>query len=271
MSEPLITFDDGQDGGSPDPTSAAPDPSSTPTAPSPEVLAERLAGLEAEKTQLEQRLHDKTSHADRLYQENQAANDLLRQAYKPKQTVEDLTSKIQRPVQPTPDQVIQNPHLAIQYADAMSRYTAEFVSARSTPIAAAAVQMAPIVQELAEFRKQAAIDDARGQLDTADQQAFDEALPKIEKTIAGAQWGAKLALSPRAWLTAYAGLGGARPVRTPSTPPPTVPTNTSPSHTSADPSDPSSAPPAYFVEWAKKAGRDPKEMWKRQQARRRPR
>ena len=61
--------------------------------------------------------------------------------------------------------------------------------------------------------------------------------------------------------------GGVRPVQTRPAAPPTAGVN----RDTPQPSDtPVSRIPPHIVDWAKKAGRDPKEMWKRMQARRRP-
>lgn len=270
MPEPAITFDDGETAPPADPAaSGQPEGEPSDSRPSIESLQAEITELRSANEKLDQRVRDNRAHSDQLYGENRAANELLREAYKPKQTVEDLTANIRRPERPSVDDIIQHPERALDYADAMAEYTAQFTAARMTPIASAAVQMAPLVKDLADFRREVAISEARESLEESEREAFDQALPNLKKTIGQAQWGAKLALSPKAWLTAYAGMGGSvRPVRAKSTPPPTVTPNAqTPSATTTT----NDAPvPRHIQVWAKQSGHTDggKEMWKRMQARR---
>lgn len=257
----------------------APPAAAEPAEESPEPSAgledvqSQIAELHKAKEELEQRLADNKAHSDRLFQENQAASKLLAEYIGGQDAAKEAREKVkfEAPEAPSADQLIQDPLQAVKYAEEYARRTAkhtrETLLADMQPFLQATAAMNPLVNGMVNHGQLTAIEKARATIDEAEHEAFDAAISEIATALKNSPngTGAVLSLNPQSWIKGYRMVGGtAAPVRAKSPRPQTVQPSRQPASESGRSSE---KIPPHMVQWAKQAGRDPKEFYARHQAR----
>jgi hypothetical protein len=245
-------------------TSAAP----APPAAIPDDLQKEIEELRTREADLAKQVRDNKAHADRLFQENRVASQMLAELYGSKEKAEDEAKAIQfvEPEAPPVEQLIQDPSLAVRYAREYGRsiadHTRKQVLLELKPFVGAAAQSQPILGQLTNRAQMAAIYEARAEIDESERAAFDEAVPKIAEIIKKNPQGIVHSLNPQAWIGGYRLTGGAaKPVKARSPQPQTVAPAAAPVPGATATS--TARIPRYVAEMARRAGRDPREYYKR--------